>query len=231
MDHPWFQSKVLRLRPFIGIGRTPHRFFAPGCLASGMSWITGPQLRNVRIVFSVVIGIAFLLWGGCEWLVSTAQAKLKQRLADRGLSLTASSQSWSIRGGITFHGAELRRMSPGSDALIEFSGLHVGVLWKDAWRASSAVTRWQADDATLTLTDEQGAVSFQHLTTDFTVRDDTIDIAKLDTNNGSIAYALGGQIILATATEAAADTAFKRRRKFYSVKVAIRFGMVQRSSC
>jgi len=174
-----------------------------------MSWISGPHLRQVRIVLCVFIGMAALLWGGCEWLVNTAQARLKQRLADRGLSLTASSQSWSIRGGITFQGAALRRMSKGNEAWIEFSGLHVGVLWKDAWRASSAVTRWQADDATLTLTDEQGAVSFQHLTTDFTVRDDRIEIDKLDTNNGSIAYALAGQILLATSTEAAADTAFK----------------------
>jgi len=174
-----------------------------------MSWISGPHLRQVRIVLCVFIGMAALLWGGCEWLVNTAQARLKQRLADRGLSLTASSQSWSIRGGITFQGAALRRMSKGNEAWIEFSGLHVGVLWKDAWRASSAVTRWQADDATLTLTDEQGAVSFQHLTTDFTVRDDRIEIDKLDTNNGSIAYALAGQILLAASPEIAADTAFK----------------------
>ncbi len=174
-----------------------------------MSWITRPKLRLLRIVLSAIIGIALLLWVGCEWLVSTAQARLKQRLAERGLSLTASSQSWSIRGGITFNQAALRYLSPGKEPLIEFSGLHVGVLWKEAWRASTAVTSWQADDATLTLTDEEGAVSFQHLTTDFTLRDDKIEITKLDTNNGSIAYTLGGEITLAAANDAAPDAKFK----------------------
>ena len=173
-----------------------------------MSWITGPHRRKLRIVLSVVIGVAFLLWGGCEWLVSTAHSKLKQRLADRGLTLTASSQSWSIWGGITLKGAALRRMSPGNEPLIEFSGLHVGVLWRDAWRARSAVTGWSAEEATLTLTDAQGEVSFQHFTTAFTVRDDTIEIARLETRNGSSAFALAGQIITAAATETAADQAF-----------------------
>ena len=174
-----------------------------------MSWIASPHLRQVRLVLGVVIGIALLLWGGCEWLVSTAQARLKQRLAERGLTLTASSQTWSIWGGIRLNEAALSRLSLGKEPLIEFSGLHVGVLWRDAWRLRSAVTRWQADDATLTLTDDLGAVSFQHLTTDFTVRDDRIVIAKLETNNGAIAYALGGEIILATATGATPDTTFK----------------------
>ncbi len=171
--------------------------------------MTSPRQRLLRIVLSAIIGIAILLWAGCEWLVSTAQSRLKQRLADRGLTLTASSQTWSLRGGITFHDAALSRLSPGKGPLIEFSGLHVGVLWKDVWRLRSAVTHWQADDATLTLTDEQGAVSFQHLTTDFTVRDDRIVIDQMDTNNGSIAYTLAGEIILAASNETAADREFK----------------------
>ena len=174
-----------------------------------MSWISSPRLRVLRIVLSTFVCIALLLWAGGEWLVHTAQSRLKQRLADRGLTLTASSQTWSLRGGITFHDAALSRLSPDKKPLIEFSGLHVGVLWKDVWRIRSAVTRWQADDATLTLTDEQGAVSFQHLTTDFTVREDKIEIGNLEANNGSIAYTLKGQVILSASNETTSDKDFK----------------------
>lgn len=174
-----------------------------------MSWITSPHLRKLRIALIAVIGTTLLLWGGYEWLVDTAQARLKQRLADRGLSLTASSQTWSIWGGITLHDAALRRLSPGNEPLIEISALHVDVVWKDAWRARSAVTSWRAEDATLTLTDEQGAVSFQHLTTDFIVREDAIDITRLDANNGPTAFALAGQILTAGATDASADKTLK----------------------
>lgn len=175
----------------------------------GMSWLTSSHLRKLRIVSIVIVGVAALLWVGYEWLVSAAHAKLKQRLADRGLSLTASSQSWSLRGGITLKDAALRRLSPGNEPLIEISALHVGVLWRDAWRARSAVTSWSAHDARLTLTDEQGAVIFQNLTTDFTVRGDTIDIARLGAINGPIAFALDGQIITAASTGASTHKTFK----------------------
>lgn len=173
-----------------------------------MSWITSPRRRLLRILLCAVIGISLLLWGGCEWLVSTAQSRLRQRLADRGLSLTASSQTWSIWGGITLKKAVLGHLAPGGKPLIEFSALHVGVLWQDVWRTRSAVTSWRSKDATLTLTDEQGAVSFQHFTTRFTLRDDSIDIARLDTVNGPMAFTLAGQILTAASTAASPDTAF-----------------------
>jgi hypothetical protein len=164
----------------------------------------------------IVMGVlVVVLFGGYHWLVSTAQSTLRQRLTDRGLNLTSSSESWSLLGGVTLNNAALCGL-PDNEPLIEISALHVDILWREVWKTRKAVTRWHITDGTLTLHDADGAVSFQHFTTDLSVQDDKIEIAQLDTVNGPVSIAVTGQIITAKASPA--DTphqteAFKLRLK------------------
>jgi hypothetical protein len=87
-----------------------------------MSIVPRPSiLRKLRIALIAMAVFGALLWGGHEWLLSSAQSTLNQRLTERGLSLTYSSLSWSLRGGVTLHDAALSRLSPGNEALIEIT--------------------------------------------------------------------------------------------------------------
>ncbi len=146
------------------------------------------------IVMAVLVAVFF---GAYHWLVSTAHATLRRRLTEHGLNLTSSSQSWSLLGGITLKDAALRSL-PGDEPLIEISALHVDILWREVWKTRTAVTRWHITDGTLTLHDPAGAVSFEHFTTDLSVKDDKIEIAQLDTTHGPVSFAVTGQIITAT---------------------------------
>ena len=169
--------------------------------------------RKLRITLIAVATSSVLLWGGYEWLLSNAQSALTKRLAKRGLSLTYSSDSWSLWGGVTLHDAALRRLSPGNEPLIEISELHVEVLWREVWNTHSATTRWQTDEASLTLHDDKGEISLQHFTTDFELRGDKIDIASLSTSNGPVAFALTGQILTATASGTPSEKKFSLNLK------------------
>ncbi len=143
---------------------------------------------------------AALLLVGYHWLVTTAQATLRQKLSERGLSLTYSRESWSILGGITLTDAALRSL-PANDPLIEISELHVDVLWRDIWQTHTAVTSWHVKDGTLTLHDQDGAVKFQHFTTDVSLRENTIEIARINTDNGPVSMAVKGSIITAASRD------------------------------
>lgn len=156
------------------------------------------RLRLLLIVGAVFLG---LLWAGYEVLLQTAQSRLNDRLAARGLVLTSASQSWSAWKGIALKDAALRRLpgTEGADAapLMEMSSLHVDVLWRETWTAGSAITRWQAEDATLTLHDEAGPVTLSHVSTDFDLRSGDIEIKRLDAVQGPLSFALRGKILLA----------------------------------
>ncbi|WP_395736832.1 hypothetical protein [Prosthecobacter sp.] len=154
------------------------------------------RLRTVLLVLAV---LAVLLVGGYHWLVSTAQKTMRQCLSERGLSLTSSSESWSLLGGITLNDAALRSL-PSNDPLIEITALHVDILWRDVWQTHKAVTSWHIKDATLTLHDQAGAVKLKHFTTDVSIRDDKIEIAQLGTDNGPVSVAVKGQITTAAAS-------------------------------
>ncbi|MCF7788563.1 MAG: AsmA-like C-terminal region-containing protein [Prosthecobacter sp.] len=169
------------------------------------------RLRLELIAMGVIIAVSF---GAYHWLVSTAQATLRQRLTERGLNLTSSSESWSLFGGIALNNAALRGL-PDNEPLIEISALHVDILWREVWKTRKAVTRWHITDGTLTLHDSDGAVSFEHFTTELSVLDDKIEIAQLETINGPVSIAVSGEILTAKASP---DTphqteAFKLRLK------------------
>ncbi|WP_395747301.1 hypothetical protein [Prosthecobacter sp.] len=165
------------------------------------------RLRMALIVLGVLVALGF---GGYHWLVATAKSTLRQRLKERGLDLTSSSESWSLLGGITLENAALRAL-PDNAPLIEISALHVDILWREIWKTRSAATRWHITDGTLTLHDQEGAVSFEHFTTDLSVHEDKIEISQLDTVHGPVSFAVTGQIITATAKPAAPhqEEAFK----------------------
>lgn len=174
-----------------------------------MAIISIPKLPCwLRIALIIMAVMAVVSWAGYQWLVSTAKSKLNQALTERGLSLTAASQSWSILGGITLKDAVLRHLSAGNEPLIEISNLHLDILWREAWHTHAAVTRWRADDASLTLHDEQGAVSLQHFTTDFAKRDDNVSISRLDASDGPLTFSLTGKILTAANTAAPKTTNF-----------------------
>lgn len=165
-----------------------------------MSRTSHPSRLRLLLIGMTLTGA--LLFGAYQWLVNTAQSTLRQRLIEHGLSLTYTSQSWSPWGGITLNDAALRRLSPGNEPLIEITALHVDILWREVWHARAVVTRWHINDATLTLHDPEGAVALQHFTTDFAVRDDKIDLTRLDAVNGPVTFAVTGQIIIAAASDA-----------------------------
>jgi|GEM_PF-935674 len=156
-----------------------------------------PPHRRLRLALIATAVFVVVLFGAYHWLVSTAQSTLRRRLTEQGLNLTSSSESWSLFGGVTLNNAALRGL-PDNEPLIEISALQVDILWREVWKSRTAVTRWHTTDGTLTLHDPAGAVSFEHFTTDLSVQDDKIEIARLDTVNGPVSIAVTGQIITAT---------------------------------
>lgn len=155
-------------------------------------------LRRYRLL--LILGLLTLgLWGAYEWLLSSARSRLNDRLAVRGLVLTSTAESWSAWGGITLKQAALRHLSDDGNGqpLLETSALHVDILWQETWSTGDAVTRWQAQDATLVVHDDVGAVTLDHVFTDFDVRSGEIQIVRFNAANGPLTFALKGNIVLA----------------------------------
>ncbi len=163
--------------------------------------------HKLRIAGISLVVLATLAWGGYEWVISSAQNTLHQRLAQRGLSLKYTNQSWSPWKGLSLEGATLSRL-PGNEPLVEISALHIDLLWREAWEKKTAVTRWQTSDAKLNLHDTQGVVSLEHFTTDFVLREDKIEVARLDTANGPVVFNLKGQILTASSDPSQPDSGF-----------------------
>jgi len=164
--------------------------------------------RRLRIALITAAACSALLWSGYERLMSRWQSALDQGLAKRGMSLTYSNKSSSLWGGFTLHDAALCRLYPNNEPIAEISKLNVDIMWRESWNTRSAVTRWQADDPSLTLHDEGGAVILHHFTTDFVLQGTKIDIASLGTRNGPLAFDLTGQILITAASGAPTEKQF-----------------------
>ncbi len=158
------------------------------------------RLHRWHLALVILSIITALLWGVYEWLLNTAQTKLNERLRARGLSLNYSSKTWSPWRGLTLKDAVLGRLNQPHEPLIELSALHVDILWREAWQMRAAVTRWRSSDATLALHDPAGAVTLEHFTTNFVLRDDGIDLTQLETSNGALAFAVAGKIKIGATT-------------------------------
>ncbi|WP_166647046.1 AsmA-like C-terminal region-containing protein [Prosthecobacter fusiformis] len=130
--------------------------------------------------------------------MSKARKEVDERLEKRGLVLNAKSESWSLWGGITLKEATLSRLTGDQPPLFEISELHVDVPWREVWAAKSAITHWRAEDAILVLNDDQGSVTMEGLTTDFAVRQGTIEVAGLGMRQGPLVIELKGEILTAT---------------------------------
>lgn len=145
-----------------------------------------------------------VLGGGYVWLIHAAKEKLRQGLAERGLFLKTRHQTWSLWGGITLKEAVLCQLSGHQKPLLAISALQVDLLWREAWQAKAAVSRWRTQDATLTLSNAAGAETLTRFSTDFILRKATIDLTRLDASHGAVNAAVTGQILLAAAGPAPA---------------------------
>ncbi len=171
-----------------------------------MSKASAPSLaRRLRVPFIVLAVVAALLWFGCEWLVSRAQEKVKESLAARGLSLTSKSESWSLWGGITLQDAVLRQVSGNKVPLLQISALHVEVEWGQSWEHGSAITRWLAEDAVLTLQDVEGAITVNPFTLDSVVRDGQVDVVRLRLGQGALTVDLKGEVLTSSSPSEGGD--------------------------
>jgi hypothetical protein len=151
------------------------------------------KLRWGLCVLAVGLG---LLWGGHQWLVREAKAKLNERLAERGLTLKSKGETWSVLGGITLKEAALYRLKGEGRPLLQISQLDVDVLWGESWADGQAITQWRAKEATVVLTDEEGTVELRDFTTDFVLRDQTLEITQAGMRHEALKTDLRGEIML-----------------------------------
>ncbi len=154
-----------------------------------------PRHRRLRLALVSLAVIWAIGWVAYHALLSAGQKKLREQLAARGLSLESRSESWSFLGGIVLKDAALRHVDGVHQPLVELSALHVGVLWGELLHEHKVATRWQSDDAALSLTDADGALSIEHFTLDCEVRGNTIAITRLEANHDALRFVLSGQII------------------------------------
>lgn len=141
--------------------------------------------------------LPLLLWGGVEWLVGKARSKLDQRLADRGLELTYKSETWTPWGGITLHEAALTRRSAEREPVASIANVHIDLQWWASWDARSAITHWSAKETTLVVNDAEGAVTLDHLTTEFIVQEGKVTMQRLVVHQGGLTIDVTGDIITA----------------------------------
>lgn len=157
--------------------------------------------RRLRIAIIATAVMAVLLVGAYHWLVNKAQTTLRERLNERGLALTYSDVTWSPWGGITLEDAALKSLEADKEPLMELSAVHVDLLWGESIRTRSAITHWHISDAKLTLRDDTGGVTLEHLTTDVGLRGDKIEIKQFKTTHGVVTMDVAGEIITAAPKE------------------------------
>lgn len=150
-----------------------------------------------RWLLASMVALALLIWGGGVWAASRARTTVNERLAKRDLQLTCKSESWSPWRGVTLSDAVLTRVSGDHAPVASISTLHITVEWAAAWQARAPITRWQAEEATLVLHDEEGEVTLEHVSTDFTVRGSGVEVARLAARRGPAVFDLKGDITTA----------------------------------
>ncbi|WP_395745359.1 AsmA-like C-terminal region-containing protein [Prosthecobacter sp.] len=153
--------------------------------------------RFLRWLLLLAALLPLLLWGSYEWLVGKARNTLDQRLADRGLQLTYKSETWTPWGGITLRDAALTHVGTGAEPVASISRVHIDVEWLASWRTHSAITRWTADDTTLVVSDEAGAVPLEHFSTELTVQKGKVAVEKLLAHQGGLTISVSGEVITA----------------------------------
>lgn len=141
--------------------------------------------------------LPLLLWGAYEWLVGKARSTLDQRLADRGLQLTYKSETWTPWGGITLEEAALTHRGAGKEPVASVARVHIDVEWLASWHTRSAITHWTANDTTLVVSDEAGAVPLEHFSTELTVQEGKVVVRKLLAHQGGLTISVSGDVITA----------------------------------
>ena len=149
--------------------------------------------RGLRWLLAFLV-FGLLLWAVYQGLISSARERINDQLAKRGLVLRSERQTWSLWGGITLEKAALEHTSAGEPPLLEIGELHVDLLWRDFWDTRRIATRWQAEDTTLVLRDEEGAVTLHGFSTDFTVAAGQAEFTHLEATEGPLTIALTGTL-------------------------------------
>lgn len=180
--------------------------------------------RRIGWLLLALILWAAVIWIGTEWVVKNARQQVSERLAERGLVLTAEREVWSLLGGVALEKAVLARREQGEPPVIAVSTLHVGVNWAASWAEKKAVTRWRAADANLTFYDEDGGVILNKVSLDLTARPGEVHIAKLDAWQDALEIHLTGDLL--TRQEAGGSPAplELRLKPLRSVLNTLRFG-------
>ncbi len=129
--------------------------------------------------------------------MARVETVLVQRLAERGVYLHYARRSWSLGQGLHLEEVVLHREAKGEHRLIEVSALAVGISVPELFKTRSLISRWSTKDATVTVHDDAGLITFEHVTTKIVVRAREIETSRLDFRQGPRTFALSGKILLA----------------------------------
>ncbi len=145
----------------------------------------------------LVIAVVGGFWMARGPIMARVESVVVQRLAERGVYLHYSRRSWSLGQGLRLEEVVLHREAKGEHRLIEVSALAVAISIPELFKTRSLISRWSTNDATVTLHDEEGPMTFEHVTTKIVVRARQIETSRLDFQRGPRTFALSGKILLA----------------------------------
>ena len=135
------------------------------------------------------------IWLAREPIMNRMESELVQRLAEHGIYLRYARRSWSF-GRLHLEEVVLNRDARGEHPLIEVSAFSVGISVPELVKTHRLTSRWSMKNATVTLHDDAGAITFEHVTTKIVVRAQEIDTPRVDFQQGPRTFALSGKILL-----------------------------------
>jgi hypothetical protein len=148
-----------------------------------------------------VIAVAGGFWMARRPIMARVENVLVQRLAERGVYLHYDRRSWSLGQGLRLEEVVLHREAKGEHPLIEVSTHAVAISVPELFKTRSLISRWSTKDATVTLHDDAGPVTFEHVTTKIVVRARVIETSRLDFQQGPRTFALSGKVLLAQSAD------------------------------
>ena len=118
------------------------------------------------------------------------------RLAERGVYVRYARRSWVFGQSLRLEKVVLYGDSGGDHPLVEVSALAVGISVAELIKTRSLISRWSTKDATVSLRDDAGPITFEHVTAIIVVRGLQIETPRLDFQQGPRTVALSGKILL-----------------------------------
>lgn len=157
---------------------------------------TRKRLRWGRWLFGFLIVAVATLWLLREPITVHFEKILIARLKERGVYLRYAKRSWLPWRGLRLQQVELDRDAEGHQPVVELSELAVDLAWFEIVKTRSLITRWRTKDATITLRDSTGPVTFAHVYTKVMLHPGEVEIVRWDFQNGPLAWTLMGKILL-----------------------------------